>query len=367
MQQQLDAMLEGHTIIRMENGYKIRRKPGPKREQVLHDKAFKGSRKSLSDFLQASSSGKVLRTALHDIICTTKDKDMHNRLTSVLHKVIASAPAAACGKKLLAEGSLHLLRRFEFGGSRHTLSNTFFATYTTHIDTTKREALVEIPAFRPTTQLRCPGGVTHVKFRAVFAMIDFEAGAIVNKTVLSEAILLHAAQTAGTHLHVQLPEETTGCGFLAFGISFFDGKEEVYGGAAVIAEVGEAAQAVEVELPLVEAMQQLLPAAVTQPVTPKLLPAAVTQPEPRRKQPAQPNIPRKRLHPAPCIAITPTPSRKRRKRRFTPLPGNGRLKSSPHYYPLLYPALLKSPRRDRKYSPLHSPSHPCNLSLHLRT
>ncbi|MCK7554932.1 hypothetical protein MKQ70_07905 [Chitinophaga sedimenti] len=341
MQQQLDAMLEGHTIIRMENGYKIRRKPGPKREQVLHDKAFKGSRKSLSDFLQASSSGKVLRTALHEIICTTKDKDMHNRLTSVLHKVIASAPAAACGKKLLAEGSLHLLRRFEFGGSRHTLSNTFFATYTTHIDTAKQEALVEIPAFRPTTQLRCPGGVTHVKFRAVFAMIDFEAGATVNKTVLSEAISLHAAQTAGTHLHVQLPEEATGCGFLAFGISLFDGKEEVYGGAAVIAEVAEAAQAIEVELPVIEAVQQLLP-------------AAVKQPEPRRK----------RLLPAPCIAITPKPSRKH---RFTPLPGNGRLKSSPHYCPLLSPALLKSPRRDRKYSPLHSPSHPCNLSLHLRT
>ncbi|UYQ90964.1 hypothetical protein MKQ68_12755 [Chitinophaga horti] len=245
---QIDQLLEGHTVIRTANGLKIRRKPGPKREQVLKSAAFAGTRRSLADFLQASRHGKVLRQALHEVIQPVKDKGMHNRLTSQLYKVVSSG-----------QGAIDQLRRFEFGGVRHTLGNTFRSNYSTHIDVANRCAWVDIPAFKPKTQLRGAGGATHVRFRMVFAMIDFDAGTVVRKSVISAPVPINNKLTERQRLQVQLPEGTMGNGYLAFSIGFFDGEVELRGGAAVMAEVAEAPAMAEETTRVIPAAQKVPP------------------------------------------------------------------------------------------------------------
>lgn len=232
-------MLEGHTVLRMCNGYKIRRKSGPKREQVLHDEAFAGTRRSLSRFLKASSSGKVLRQALQEVISTTKDKGMHNRLTSVLCKVFSAT----------SEDRLNLLRRFEFGGSRCTLGNTFCGNYSSQIDMASGSAVVEVPGFRPDRLLRHPSGATHMKFHMTFAVVDFETGGAVHHNVVSEHISLDAAWTEGLTLRAALPSGFSGCGFVAFGVSFYEGGCALGGGAAVLVDVAKEAIAQVIEKP----------------------------------------------------------------------------------------------------------------------
>jgi hypothetical protein len=155
---------------------------------------------------------------------------MHNRLTSVLCKVFSST----------ADDRLNLLRRFEFGGSRCTLSNTLCGNYSSHIDMASGTAMVEVAGFRPDRLVRRPSGATHMKFHMVFAAVDFEHGEVVRDSIVSDAIDLEAAWTEAFTLQAELPSGYSGSGFLAFGVSFYDGDSALGGGAAVLADVAAA-------------------------------------------------------------------------------------------------------------------------------
>lgn len=215
----LEETLEGLVIIRTGNGFKIRRKPGPKREQLLKAPQFENSRASLADFIMSSKAGKLLRTSLKQGMMRVTDKGMYNRLTSSLHKVIQSDIIHAAGQRTVAGGQPELLRGFEFNG-RASVGTVLRTSYRTHTNRMTGIATVTLDAFSPARILRAPAGATHFILHACASIVNFDNATYDSDAAQTEMIAVNAATANAVMLQMQLTPGGEGPLFLAFGVCF---------------------------------------------------------------------------------------------------------------------------------------------------
>lgn len=215
----LEETLEGLVIIRAGNGFKIRRKPGPKREQLLKAPQFENSRASLTDFIMSSKAGKLLRTSLKQGLLRVTDSGMYNRLTSNLHKVIQSDITHAAGQRTVTGGQPELLRGFEFNG-RAGVTSLLRTSYHAHTNRMTGEATITLDTFSPARALRAPAGATHFILHACASIVNFDEAAYSNGAAQTEMIAVNAATANAVTLQIQLAPGGEGPLFLAFGICF---------------------------------------------------------------------------------------------------------------------------------------------------
>jgi len=98
---------------------------------------------------------------------------MVSRLTKEMLKVIKADALNPRGLRNVIDGEAELLQHFEFN-INGKLSTTLFAPYIDSIDRATGSISVEIAPFIPINMVAAPTGVTHFKFNAAGAEMDFE-------------------------------------------------------------------------------------------------------------------------------------------------------------------------------------------------
>ncbi|UYQ95401.1 hypothetical protein MKQ68_09855 [Chitinophaga horti] len=218
LQRQLDELLGGLTVIMMADGLKIRRKRGPKRDQVLKSPRFAASRASLADFVSASKAGKLLRNSFGQSLAHVSEKGMHNRLTSLMCKVIKADETNVTGSRTVRNGDPRLLRGFKFN-SKTSLDKI---SYQTTVDRQSGRITISISSFDPKLQLGVPPGATHFVLHGSASGIDFESGNYANAYTEHAAVPVDLSQTGDIRLTMQLPAGMTAPTFVVFCVYFLE-------------------------------------------------------------------------------------------------------------------------------------------------
>jgi hypothetical protein len=215
----LEEMLGGLVLIRVADGLKVRRKRGPKREQVLKAPEFEGSRGSLGDFVMCSRAGKTLRFSLQQGLNRISDRGMYNRLTSVFCKVVKADIDNPAGSRHIGHEQLRQLKGFEFNG-KTSLGSVLFAPYQTNISRARGEAAVTLKSFSAAKLVFAPPGATHFILHAAASAVHFKARESTSSETETIMIPVNATDTGDITLRMQLQAGTDAALFVALGIQF---------------------------------------------------------------------------------------------------------------------------------------------------
>lgn len=168
----LEGTLDNLTFYKGKEGYLVRTKGGISKERMKSDPAFQRTRENGSEFGRAGKGGKLVRNAIRILLLSAKDKLVTSRLTTDLLKVVKSDLVNERGMRTIQDGSMSLLRGFEFNINAK-LGSTLFAAYTNTFDRVSGEATVNIPSFSPLVRIAAPSGTTHYKIVTGSSELDF--------------------------------------------------------------------------------------------------------------------------------------------------------------------------------------------------
>lgn len=219
LQAKLEELLGGLTVIRMADGFKVRRKRGPKRDQVLKAPEFENTRGSLADFVNASRAGKTLRNSLRESLCHVTDNGMYNRLTSLMCKVLKSDIKNPAGSRSFHQAGLSQLRGFEFNG-RSALGTTLMAQHKVEVDRRSGDVRVSIGAFNPSACVYAPPGATHFVLHSSAAAVDFHSRTYTSAYMETNMIPVDSGKLDEMVLRMQLPASGSLPMFAVLGIYF---------------------------------------------------------------------------------------------------------------------------------------------------
>lgn len=101
------------TFYKSQDGFLIREKGGVDAKRIKKDPAFQRTRENGMEFGRAGKDGKLLRTALRQVLLHA-DNRLVSRLQRELLFVLQADGVSARGKRTVTNGTLGLLKDFEF-------------------------------------------------------------------------------------------------------------------------------------------------------------------------------------------------------------------------------------------------------------
>lgn len=198
----------------------VRMKGGVDGDRIANDPNFQRTRENGSEFGRSATAGKVLRTAIRNLMTNAKDRLVTSRLTRVMTQIKNLDTTSVRGERnislgIVAAGGMALLKGFNFN-IKAILSSIFFAQYA--IDGATGE--VTITDLNPINDVVAPGGATHMAVKAGWSKVDFATGEF--DTVLSNIETIPIDATVQTlSLAFTAPPQGTGSGFQLLHIEFF--------------------------------------------------------------------------------------------------------------------------------------------------
>jgi hypothetical protein len=216
----LKGKLDDISFYKSDGKYLARMKGGVDGDRIANDPNFQRTRENGSEFGRSATSGKVLRTAVRNLMTTAKDRLVTSRLTKVMTLIKNLDATSIRGERnvglgIVATGGKALLKGFNFN-IKAILSSIFFAPYALDIVTGE----VTITDLNPINDIVAPGGATHMAIKAGWSKVDFATGEF--DTVLSNVETLAIDSTVQTlNLAFAAPPTGTGCGFHLLHIEFY--------------------------------------------------------------------------------------------------------------------------------------------------
>jgi len=216
----IEGKLDDISFYRSGGKYLARMKGGVDGDRIANDPIFQRTRENGSEFGRSASSGKLLRTAVRNLMTNAKDRLVTSRLTKVMTQIknldtINIRGARSAGVGIMEVAGKALLKGFNFN-IKAILSSIIFAQYT--VDTATGE--INIKQLNPINDVVAPGGATHMTIKAGFANINFETGVFDTKLSNSETLPIDA-NVADYRLQFEAPPAGDGCGFHLLHIEFY--------------------------------------------------------------------------------------------------------------------------------------------------
>lgn len=216
----IKGTLDDLTFYKSGKDYLVRTKGGVDGDRIANDPTFQRTRENGSEFGSSASSGKVLRTAVRNLMTNAKDRLVTSRLTKVMTQIKNLDTVNIRGERNAGVGIMEvagkaLLKGFNFN-IKAILSSIFFAQYT--VDTTAGE--INIKALNPINDVVAPSGATHMTLKAGFSNINFDTGVFDTKISNAETIPIDA-NVADYRLQFDAPPVGDGCGFHLLHIEFY--------------------------------------------------------------------------------------------------------------------------------------------------
>lgn len=208
------------TFYKTKDGYLAREKGGIDGNRIATDPAFQRTRENGFEFGRAGAGGRVLRTALKNVLQHSSDSNMTGRLTREMMKVIKADTVNPRGQRNIIDGEAELLTGFEFN-ENGKIGTTLYALYETSIDRVTGVMVVEIASFIPLNMIAAPAGTTHFKIVSAGVEIDFENETYVLGSQSTIELPWDGSTTAAITLTNEVTANSTHPLFLALGVEFF--------------------------------------------------------------------------------------------------------------------------------------------------
>ena len=216
----IQGKLDDISFYKSGGQYLARMKGGVDGDRIANDPTFQRTRENGSEFGRSATAGKLLRTAVRNLMTNAKDRLVTSRLTKVMTQIKNLDTKSVRGERNAAIGITEvggkaLLKGFNFN-IKAILSSIFFATYA--LDSATGE--VTITDLNPINDVVAPGGATHMAIKAGWTKVDFATGDF--NTVLSNVESLAIDSTVKSYsLAFAAPPTGVGCGFQLLHIEFY--------------------------------------------------------------------------------------------------------------------------------------------------
>lgn len=208
------------TFYKTRDGYAARPAGGINGDRIKTDAAFVRTRENYQEFGRAGKAGKLLRTALRNLIANIVDSRVTSRLTTEFLKVIKTDLVHDRGARTVTAGDLSTLVSFEFNDNA-PLTQSMLVPFTALLDRTSSTGTIMIPAFIPRNMISSPKGATHYRFLTGIVSINFEEETYLTNLQVEAAQPLVTTEVADTALTLSLPVSAGNDPmFLVLGIEF---------------------------------------------------------------------------------------------------------------------------------------------------
>ena len=207
----LRGTMDDITFYRTQDGHLARKAGGINKERILNSPSFQRTRENMNEFKSISSSARILRTALADMVKKVKDPVLGRRLFRTLSQVKNLDATSPRGQRRVSVGlatpeGQALLTGFDFN-AKAALAAVLQALFTADPAT----GAVTIADFDSGKQLAYPSGATHVSFTAALSVVDLTGGTY--STVQSDAVNV-AIGSAPAAVTAQPATVPAGTGFM---------------------------------------------------------------------------------------------------------------------------------------------------------
>ena len=179
------------------------------------------TRENANEFGTASKSGKVLRSALHELRFA-KDGTVVRRLHKAISKVLHTDTVNLRGKMTANAGDLTLLIGFNFN-IKASLRGAMNLPYLSELNRETGMIGITMPSFKPANCIKAPDGTTHFKIVTEAVSIDFTDFKKVSTTITEVTPLMpwDDIDTSTIQSINKLPCSVSDTLFLVVGIQFF--------------------------------------------------------------------------------------------------------------------------------------------------
>lgn len=216
----LEGTIGDISFYKTQDGMLARAKGGVSSDRIQSDASFQRTRENMEEFGKAGAAGKLLRTALRQILQNSSDNRMVSRLTKEMMRVVKADATSTRGQRNVLDGELELLEGFDFNINAK-LSTTIFFAYIPNIDRVTGTLSISIPAFVSAETVVIPEGATHLRLISAGAAIDFEGENFEVVTAQGAVMAISQVQEPAFELTNQLTANNPNPLFLALGIEFY--------------------------------------------------------------------------------------------------------------------------------------------------
>jgi len=199
----------------------VRRKTGPTPEQVKKDKAFERTRENAKEFGGASRAGKALRHSLFPYSNQIGNSSITGMLTKLFQRMAQMGEGLRGKRSINPKLNKDLLIGFDFNKDQ-SLGSIFKSAVHVHVDETRSNINLNIPALIPSKDIKAPSGATHAALiHLVTLQPAFEFNTHLDEyqrmdgqnqseqlSTLSEKIVLRSSKKISISLSIVLPETT---------------------------------------------------------------------------------------------------------------------------------------------------------------
>jgi hypothetical protein len=207
------------TFVRTADGFLAKQKTHISASRIKSDKRFQRTRENNAEFANAAKAGKLLRTAINELLQEAKDAKVTSRLTTVMLAVAKSDPESDRGQRTVSKGNVSLLEKFDFNINGQ-IKTAFKPEVETAVDRSAGVLKINVPAFVPKKSVTIAEGATHFKIVSAAVEVDFDAGTYVVNTSETESLLWDANSVAPITLTNSVTPASTKPLFLLMGIQF---------------------------------------------------------------------------------------------------------------------------------------------------
>jgi len=224
-------------------GFLAKEKSGPSRNMVLKSPRFARTRENSTEFGAAIDAGKLVRDAFRPLLKAVTNARSNGRMNGVFSKMIKADKTHGRGKRIVSEGSVGLLKGFEFN-EENTFSDKLRVSYKASIAAVRGTMQVKIDPFVPKKAIRdSPDGATHFRIESAGAAVDFTKRIFSNAEGNTPLLKIDGKLTKPVCLKHTIKGAPGESLLLAVGIVFYkmvDGREvKIKGGALEVVEVKE--------------------------------------------------------------------------------------------------------------------------------
>ena len=213
--------LDDLSFYKSADGFLVRTKGGVSADRIANDPTFQRTRENGAEFGMSATAGKLLRTALRNLMMTASDNRVVSRLTRLMTDVKNLDAANDRGERHVHEGfdlaeGKALLKGFNFN-NRAILSGILFKSYALNTTT----GALDITGLVPMMDVVSAPGATHLTIKAGWSKVDFSSGE--SETLISNAVNLPINSTSSNVAltHAAPPTLATGIGVFTLQIEFY--------------------------------------------------------------------------------------------------------------------------------------------------
>ena len=215
----LEGTMGDLTFYKNRDGKFIaRRKGGVTKKRIQTDPKYQRTRENLIEFAESAASAKFLKNAFREIELKSNGGKLHNRLYSMVMKVVKTDTVNVRGERKFDQGDLSLMVGFQF--SEKAVLNNVVKVKPGILDEAGSFS-VTIPELVPSKYLLYSQGSTFYRFSLIRAGIDFAQQDYTSEIATIEPLPIQNVMAPAVTLTLPKPAIEGEKYFFALALEFF--------------------------------------------------------------------------------------------------------------------------------------------------